>query len=418
MVFFRVTNSINIKITDGTILKYDRFKAPVGLENETVYITTYDDFKDLQDIFSKVDKNRYLAKILNEKSVKTNPNFPTEIGISFENEYKIKEEFKDNIFFDIKPSSLLYSLNSFHKPIVKVALIGSLGSTISDMISSMAALRIFYEELKNIYSKVELDIFIKASNNSYYKRDKSIYETQKYINGVYPLAINSKTICKYDYFVDNSVDISKILDINIVDAWLYKFGIDYKKIPSSKKYSELNCEHFELSKGLSQKIIDAKKRGKLLLFHPYSATINKSIPQNFAIEILKGLIDKLDDYVIITTLLIDPKIKSDNYIDLSTYSKTIEDFIYIVSSMDKIITAYTSALHIADAFMIPTVCIATFKDYEESLKYYNYTKTIYVKDNSKNLSKFIYENDSLTINKFEEWKKLKIEDIIKTLEIF
>ena len=48
---------------------------------------------------------------------------------------------------------------------------------------------------------------------------------------------------------------------------------------------------------------------------------DKSIPQNFAKEILKGLIDKLDDYVIITTLLIDPKIKSDNYIDLSTYSK-------------------------------------------------------------------------------------------------
>ena len=37
---------------------------------------------------------------------------------------------------------------------------------------------------------------------------------------------------------------------------------------------------------------------------------------------------------------------------------------------------------------------------------------------SKNLSKFIYENDSLTINKFEEWKKLKIDKIVKVLESF
>ena len=46
MIFFRATNSINIKITDGTILKYNRFKAPIGIENETIYLTTYDDFND------------------------------------------------------------------------------------------------------------------------------------------------------------------------------------------------------------------------------------------------------------------------------------------------------------------------------------------------------------------------------------
>ena len=130
------------------------------------------------------------------------------------------------------------------------------------------------------------------------------------------------------------------------------------------------------------------------------------------------MIDKLDDYTIVSTLLIDSKIKADNFLDLSSYSKSIEDFIYIVSSCDKLITAYTSALHIADCFMIPTVCIATFKEYEEQLKYYKCTKTIFVKDSSKNLSKFIYENDSLTINKFEEWKKLKIDKIVKVLESF
>ncbi|TLT08001.1 glycosyltransferase family 9 protein [Aliarcobacter thereius] len=417
MIFFRVTNSINIKITDGSILKYDRFKAPVNIENETVYITTYDDFQDLKEIFAKVDKNRYSAKVVNEDSVRDIQSFPIELGVSFKGEQKLRYEIGDISFLELKEQELLNNLKSFHKSSIKVAVIGSLGDTISKMISSMAALRIFYEKLKEIYKNVDLDIFIKASNNSYFNRDKSIYQTQKYINNIYPLSTNTKAFCQYDYFVDNSIDISKNLDINIVDAWLYKFGIDYKKVNNLNKYSEINIDNFELTKDLKNQIEKSKKRGKLLLFHPYSASINKSIPQNFAIEILKALIDKLDDYIIVSTLLIDPKIKSDNFVDLSSYSKTIEDFIYIVSSMDKVLTAETSALHIADSFMIPTLCISTNDD-ENIMKYYKNTKSIFVKDSSKNLSKFIYENDLLTINKFEEWKKLKIEDIIKILESF
>ena len=44
MIFFRVTQNINIKTTDGTMVNYFKFKVPSNLENETVYITTYNDF--------------------------------------------------------------------------------------------------------------------------------------------------------------------------------------------------------------------------------------------------------------------------------------------------------------------------------------------------------------------------------------
>ena len=37
---------------------------------------------------------------------------------------------------------------------------------------------------------------------------------------------------------------------------------------------------------------------------------------------------------------------------------------------------------------------------------------------SKNLSKFVYENDNLIINKFESWNKLKVNKIIKLLDNF
>ena len=115
MIFFRATNSINIKITDGTILKYNRFKAPIGIENETIYLTTYDDFNDLKDIFAKVDKSKYNAKIINEQSVLKNPSFPTQLGVIIENESIERLELKDLRFLELKEQNFLNQLKSFHK---------------------------------------------------------------------------------------------------------------------------------------------------------------------------------------------------------------------------------------------------------------------------------------------------------------
>lgn len=281
-------------------------------------------------------------------------------------------------------------------------------------------MRILYKKLKEIYKNIKFDIYLNASNNSFYTREKQIYQTQEYISNIFPLSLTVKKLCEYDYFIDNSLSIDSLgLDfLNYVDAWLFRFAIDYKKIPDNEKYNQINLSNYKVQDSLKNKIIEAKRKGKLLLFHPYSANINKSIPQTIAIDILKELLLKAEDYMIVSTLLIDAKIKDDRFIDLSKESKNLNDFIYIISFMDKIITADTSTYHISDAFMIPTVVLFTDKNYLEKIKYFKYTKPILVEDKSKNLSKFVYENDSLTINKFESWNKLKVNRIIKLLDSF
>ena len=420
MIFFRVTQNINIKTTDGTLVNYFKLKVPSNLENETVYITTYDDFKDIKDIFAKVDKEKYFAKVLNEETVRSIPTFPTELGILNINELDNREKSAYSEFADIKQVDIFKQLKHIDKDEIKFAFIGGVGSSISDIISSCTALRILYKKLNEVYKNIKFDIFINASNNSFYTRDKQIYETQDYINSVFPLSLTSKKLCEYDYYFDNSFHMAEYLDIplNNVDKWLYKFGIDYKKIDENEKYNQLDISNYKVSNTLLKKIEDARLKGKLLLFHPYSANINKSIPQAIASSLLKELLLKADDYIILSTLQIDPKIKEDNFIDLSKESKNLNDFIYIVSCMDKIITTDTSTYHISDAFMVPTIGIFTQNDFEVKSKYYKYLKTIYVKDESKNLSKFIYENESLTFYKFESWKKVKIKQIIKLLDKF
>jgi ADP-heptose:LPS heptosyltransferase len=146
--------------------------------------------------------------------------------------------------------------------------------------------------------------------------------------------------------------------LNSVDAWLYKFGINYEKINDDEKYNEIDISEYKVSDVLKNRLIEAKLKGKLLLFHPYSANINKSIPQSIANELIKELLLKAEDYMIISTLAIDAKIKDDRFLDFTKESKNISDFIYIVSNMDKIITADTSTYHISDAFMIPTITIS------------------------------------------------------------
>ncbi len=419
MIFFRVTQNINIKTTDGTMVNYFKFKEPSNLENETLYISTYDDFKDLREIFSRVDKDKYFAKVFNEEKIRALENFPIELGITNIDEYNSREN-SNNIYQDIKAVDIYKQLKNIKKDEICIAIIGGVGKSISETISSCTALRILHKKLKEIYKNIKFDIYLNASNNSYYTREKQIYQTQEYINNILPLSVTVKKLCEYDYFIDNSLSINFLgLDfLNYVDAWLFKFGIDYKKIVDDEKYNQINLSNYQASDSLKNKLIDLKSKGKLLLFHPYSANINKSIPQTIAVDILKELLLKADDYMIISTLLIDSKIKDDRFVDLTKESKNLNDFMYIISSMDKIITADTSTYHISDAFMIPTITIFTDSDYLKKIKYYKYIKPILIKDKSKNLSKFIYENDSLTINKFESWNKLKVNRIIKLLDTF
>lgn len=435
MVYFRVNENINIKTTDGTLVNYLKFKLSLEMSNETIYISTFDDFNDLNDVFQRVDAKKYSTTMIREETIREIANFPIELGISNVGEsYRIKEVLvkytKENMLKDVSKVSEfliseqkvdLYKQLKVQKDEIKIAIIGGVGRSISEMIASCTALRILYGKLKELHKKVELDIFISASNNSFYSRDKQIYLFQDFVNSVNPLGLSLKKLSEYDYFIDsgsikNSFLLSK--ELNYVDAWLERFGINYKRIDSNLKYNQLNITKYELKNPLMDKLINAKQKGKLLLFHPYSANVSKSIPQANAVELLKDLLSQNENYVIVSALSIEGKIKDDRFVDLSKESKLIDDFVYIISYMDAIITTDTSTYHISDAFMIPTVAIFTQETYEVKTKYYKYVKPVYVKDESKSMSKFVFENDDITFYKFDSWKKLKAKKIIKLLDSF
>ncbi len=430
MIVFRVTESINIKTTDGTLVKYDKLKDQTNLFNENIYVSTYEDYEDFRKVLYTIGLN-YKAKPVYEKKIRELSQFPKELGISNLNEYRIiqkldfqykslhfklnEDEFKslylDETFVDIEEQ-----LKGTLKQDISVVILGSPGHSISQMICASTALRILYEKLNKKFKSVKLDIYLNASENKYYSRDKMIFTNQPFVNKVSALSLNIKEFCSYDFFIDLSsvTKRSYYKSLAPIDAWLYKFGIDYKKIKRSEKYNSIDISSYKPNKELEQKINKIKAKGKVLLYHPYSANINKSMPKEIAIKLLKELIIKLSDYTIVSVLKLDSKLDDDRYVDLSAYSKSFLDYAYIVSNMTKIVATNTSVYHLSDVFFIPTILIST----NYSIQDYPNLKIVYVKDKSKNFSNFIFKNEALILHKFEGWNKLRASQIIKLLESF
>lgn len=418
MVFFRVTENINIKTTDNTLVKYLKIKNPSQLENETIYATTYDDFIMIQEVFQGVGE-KYKVKLIPENKIKSLDNFPRPLGIINNDEYYWRTKKEEHIDFFLNQTfvDIGVQLHTVKKDI-SIVIIGSLSSHIGQMVCSLTALRILYERLQKQFKTVKIDLFLNGSKNQFYSRDKEVYEAAPFINSVRPLSINIKQLCTYDFFIDmGSFDQTTYFqEFNFTDAYLYKFGIDYAKINPTSKHNQLYLRHYKPKEELLKVISEAQEKGKLLLFHPYTSDINRSIPSEIAKKLLQKFSLKADGYVIVSVIDIDPKINSHNYINLSKYSKSFNDFAYIVSQMDQIISADTSTYHIADAFAIPSVVIFTNVKPEKRLTYYTQCISFEISNKSKNYSNFKYENDSLTLHQYDGWEKLKCKKLLQLIQ--
>ena len=110
------------------------------------------------------------------------------------------------------------------------------------------------------------------------------------------------------------------------------------------------------------------------------------------------------------------KFKSTSYVNLTSYAKTYYDFAYIISRMDKIISVDTATYHISDAFFIPTVVLFLNVKPKNRIKYYSMTKSMEVIDKTQSFSKFVFDNEMLSLYKIDGWESIKVSKVINLLE--
>ena len=433
MIYFSVPNNINIKLIDSSLVEYKRFISDGLWINENIYGTTYDDFKDIKKIFSNVQQEDFKFQIIDENRFNKSTLFPKKIGVCLKNEYNtvqhyeklleeqnFVQEYLNNKALDgyLEEEYIAFDSIDFLQNEIRLVIIGYCSKNLGEIINFCSALRILYKKLKEKSPKITLDIYLQASSNSYYKRDKEIFQSYKFINKVMPLSVTIQALCNYDYYIDMSSCEKSIYydELPYIDFFLRQLGIDYLSVNEALKYNEIDLHGYHINPKLEEKIKEIKQKGNLLLFHPFSAFVTRSIPVENAKKLLDKLANFSSEYVVVTALKID-NVKNENVIDLSLYSKTFFDFVYIISQMQSVITVDTSTYHISDAFFIPTVVL--FNDeaqIEKRIKYYSYVKPVKIKNHAKSYSKFIFKSDALYVDDFQSWNEMNIPEVIKLLE--
>lgn len=433
MIYFSVPNNINIKLIDASLVEYKRFVSDGLWINENIYGTTCDDFNDIKKIFSNVQQEDFKFQIINEERFNKSTLFPKKIGISFKEEYSTvqhyealleKQNFVQEHLYNkalegyLEEECVAFDSIDFLQNEIRLVVIGYCSKNLGEIINFCSALRILYHKLKEKANNVTLDVYLQASSNTYYKRDKEIFQSYSFIHKVMPLSITVQELCNYDYYIDMSSCEKSIYydELPYIDLFLRHFGIEYLAVNEALKYNELHLNHYHVNPKLEEKLKELKQKGNLLLFHPFSAFVTRSIPVENAKKLLDKLVDFSSEYVVVTALKID-NFKNENCIDLSLYSKTFFDFVYIISQMQSVITVDTSTYHISDAFFIPTVVL--FNDEAQiakRIKYYHYVKPIKIKNHAKSYSKFIFKNDALYVNDFQSWNEMDIPEVIELLE--
>lgn len=428
MIFFKVSQNINIKIADNSLVVLNKENRGND-ENEYIYATTFHDFEAVKKIFEKVGTT-YKTYIIDENKLISKKDFPIELGVSNKNEFLLqKQKLRRTTFLDEIPelsTKELFRNEEFRnifdivkspKKDISIAIMGGIGRGIGEILCGLTAIRVLIKALQKKYKNIKIDLFIESADNQYYKRDKELLEKDSSINKVMPLCLNIQKMSEYDYYIDNSA-VSETLfykNLNFTDAYLYKFGIDPDRTPLQSKFNQFDLSFYTPSNELKEDIEKLKSKSELILFHPYSPDINRSLPKDITATLLKELLTYCDE-TIISTLKIE-KVENDKYVDLSKHSKTLFDFMYIISQCDYVITVDTATYHISDLFLIPTVVI--FPDdelVEKRVTYYKMTKPYVLKEQKKNLSLLKFENDTLTVSKYTKYKDIKAKKILKLLK--
>ncbi len=368
MHFFFVSEDINIDLyvqgtnSTSTREKY-KFKltAPSQQEKETgefklhnIYLSNVIHSLINKELVAQGKENPIgLYADAAAEQIMAHPKFPKNIG-AFDGQ---KVQLSD---FQEKFSSLS------DKKDIKIALF--LSSALGDLLRVCRVIEIYHSKLSNYFDKVSFDVFLDDSENYKY-----ILEQSYYINNICQLPISLKEFFNsYDAYVElnemlHDFNMQDNIDTPLIDIFLQGVNIDSHGIADSEKRNFIKISP-KAEKELGMLVSSLKSCGKrLLLFNPLSSNPIRSIPQDFVNKIIDEIIEK-SDYQIISFSKIN--YDHERFIDLGEYTNSTENFLYLLSQMDAIITVDTSVYHIADAFNIPTYVIFATLTPQSRCRYY------------------------------------------------
>lgn len=371
---------------------------------EYVYFSTPSDFHTHIEAIKKQmgEEAINVVRILDPPQVIERPEFPLHIGF-----YKNWDKMISNCKEKIKG-----------KKKMSIAMLNAMSNAMGDHLIGMRAFDYFQDKLRK---DLDMEIDFSFYQLNPYRVASITRQSSGQFQHIYMLPNRLSRFMEHDAFIDLG---TLLLRDNfgcqpMIDFFFEALSIDSSTVPDERKRTK-----YKLNPNVSANIDNvfnvARSRGRpILLFHRTSTSPIRQLEQPRARKIIREIIEKTDYQVVSADVL---EYQNPRFMDLSKYSKTIDDFAAIISKVDAIVTVDTSTYHFADAFSIPTVVLFTTIEPEYRIKYYPFTEGIMLEEKDGKLyghHKCSKEEDEMKkeiIYIDKKWDTLSVDTIIEKLE--
>jgi len=298
---------------------------------------------------------------------------------------------------------------------VKIAIINGFGNGIGTTVQGISSLLILKKLLlQREVQKIDFTVYLRKSNTDQYTMQTIIqlFEFLQIDIKFLPLALNE--LEQYHYIINNEAflnhqDFSKL---PTCDYFLKKYNINSDFVQEDEKNNHFLKEIIPKRNNNIDKLLESLNQKKTIFFHPLASNQLRSMPLNIAQNMIETLISH--GYTVLSSVSL--KCQHKNFIDMSNYTHSFLDFVYLISKMSQIITVGTSVYHISAAFHIKTILLPTVFTDITNAKIYPYVKT-YLLTNIQNHPEFNSHKSHKDKSSFKKlWTHINYMEILSLLE--
>jgi len=386
----------------------------IKAKKKAFYTIRYNNSRVTELYFADFRKNRYLLStpFMFGSMIRKLKDFEQETDV--DTLIKINKKLPRNISFlsDIPLEDRV--VTNIYQGKISLAILGSVGGY-GDKLMFLSAVKWLYDYLKKFFSEVSITIY-----GDFLERDLEMIPLYDNVDFYKNPPVSVEELKKYDFILSLSWFANYVLKAPISFSEFFKLMVGLEGYRDEKIGRIYYPIDYSVKLQLEDYLSDLKKKfGKIILVHPKASTKIRTMPEDYFEGLVNFLLENTEFAV---ATLFPLSVEHPRYLNLSDFSKSFNHYAYIISRMDGLITVETSAFHIADAFNIPTLLIATTRHgYLQAKDYPTVSSILLGKDDPDNPIINIHGSEKEEHAEYARslWYKLDYETILeKFLKVF
>lgn len=304
-------------------------------------------------------------------------------------------------------------LASRHAGRLKLALFNGVGNGIGDNIAGLAAWRATREWLSSRgLTAPEITLLAQPYTESTLRR---LFLLEPSIKGAEALPVSLARLQRFDGYWDFGEPVAdpEFDRMPMVDWFLSRIGIDPAEVPAEAKSAILPAGLARAPKGLARRL--AGLPGPRLGIHATASSSLRTIPAAIVSSLIERVLAETPYSVVSTCPL---ALEHPRVLDLSSQLRNLSEYCWTLSQVDALISADTSAYHIAAAYGIPTLALFATIPPRLRVAYYPSVDGIEIVPESENRFLFVHgKHPEATDDRVQAlWSHLDPDVVLARLE--